>query len=199
MLREGFVQVGVVAGSHGRWGRLRIKSTSDNPARFQPGSVLQIGGTPHTLDAVAVVGQYLVVKLAGIDSPEQARVLVASVVEVPEAEVPPSPDGAYYHFQLLDIQVYDTAGAYLGVLTEVLSTGANDVYVVRGEATELLVPAMDDVVMSVDLEGRRMVVEVPPGLEPRPLPQASRAPKRGRRRVRPKPRPGPRSELKSGP
>ena len=190
MLREGFVQVGVVAGVHGREGRLRIRPITDNPARYRPGSVVHISGTPHTVESVATAGQYLLVKLAGLESAQQAHELANAVVEVPAGEVPPAPDGAYYHFQLLEAEVHDTAGAYLGRLVEGLSTGANDVYIVRNESTELLVPAMADVVVSVDVAAGRVTVDLPPGLEPQPLSARKLASRRPRRRRKTRPGPG---------
>ena len=167
--REEFVQVGVVAGAHGRLGQIRIAPSTDNAERFQPGSVVYIRERPYTVRAAVASRQHLLVRLEGVDAADAARALAQAPVEVPAAEVPPLPKGSYYHFQVLDMAVYDVAGAHLGRLEEVLSTGANDVYLVRGEETELLVPALEGVVVAVDVEGRRMTVDPPLGLEPRPL------------------------------
>ena len=167
--REGFVQVGVVAGPHGRWGRLRIAPSTDNAERFRPGRVVYIRERPYTVRATVASQRHLLVKLEGVESTDDARDLASAVVEVPATEVPPLPEGSYYHFQVLEMAVYDVAGAYLGRLEEVLSTGANDVYLVRNDDTELLVPALEEVVVAVDVEGRRMTVDLPQGLEPRRL------------------------------
>ena len=86
------------------------------------------------------------------------------------------------------MDVVTPGGQALGVLREVLVTGANDVYVVVTDGSELLVPALADVVVAVDVDARRMTVDVPPGLEPRALQPAKPAPPRRRRR-----RPGPRT------
>ena len=185
---ERFVQVGVVGGAHGRSGQLRITPTTDNPERFRPGGVIYIQERSYTIQAVVPGRERVLVKRAGVESPEDARALVNAPVEVPATEVPPVPDGTYYHFQVLDMDAYDAAGGYLGRLAEVLSTGANDVYVVRSQETELLVPAIADVVLSVDVEGRRMTVDLPEGLEPKPLPGPKLSPPRARRR---KTRPAP--------
>ena len=107
---------------------------------------------------------------------------------MPLAEVPSPPAGTYYHYQLLDMDVVTQEGEALGRLAEVLVTGANDVYVVRSEHSELLVPAIADVVVDVDVETRRMTVVLPPGLEPRPLPAGKPAARRKPPRRRPRPR-----------
>jgi 16S rRNA processing protein RimM len=83
---------------------------------------------------------------------------------VPEGMAPPLPEGAYYHFQIVDMRVYTRGKEYLGIITQVLSTGSNDVYVVCHQGRELLVPALEGVVREVDVEGRRMVVDLPEGL-----------------------------------
>ena len=96
------------------------------------------------------------------------------------ATAPPLPEGAYYHYQLIGLAVAGADGAPLGVLTEVLRTGANDVYVVLSEGAELLVPAVADVIRVVDTERGVMTVALPDGLEPR----AVNPPKPKRRRAR---------------
>ncbi len=181
--------VGTVAGAHGNDGRLRVAIESDNPDRFRAGSVLRIGARRLTVRrASAVPGGALLVKLDGLDSREEAAKLTHELVLVPVADVPAAPPGTYYHYQLLGMDVVTPDGQALGKLREVLVTGANDVYVVGSEDSELLVPALADVVVAVDVEGRQMTVDVPPGLEPRQLKAAKPAPPRRRRR-RPGPRP----------
>jgi 16S rRNA processing protein RimM len=119
----------------------------------------------------------LLVKLEGLDSREVAAELLHEPIMVNVADVPDLSEDAYYHYQLLDMRVFDTRGPELGVLTEVIETGSNDVYVVTGENSELMVPALANVIVEVDVEGGRMVVDLPEGIEPRPL----RPPKRKHR------------------
>ena len=182
------VQVGTVVGAHGNDGRLRVAPESDNPDRFRTGSVLRIGARLLTVRrAAATPGGALLVKLDGIDSREEAAQLTDELVLVPAADVPAAPPDTYYHYQLLDMDVVAPDGQVLGKLREVLVTGANDVYVVASEESELLVPALADVVVAVDVEGHRMTVDVPPGLERRSLKAAKPAARRRRRRPGPRP------------
>ena len=180
--------VGTVVGVHGNDGRLRVAPESDNPDRFRAGSVLRIGGRRLTVRrASAMPGGALLLKLDGLDSREEAAKLTHELVVVPVAEVPAAPAGTYYHYQLLDMEVVAPDGRVLGRIREVVVTGANDVYVVASEDAELLVPAVADVVVDGDVDAGRMTVDVPLGLEPRPLRPAKPAP-RPRRRRRPAPR-----------
>lgn len=105
-----------------------------------------------------------ILKLRGIDTREDAEGLAGVELEVPTEDVPPLPDGSYYHFQILDMEVWTSAGELLGIVVDILITGSNDVYVVRGGDREILVPALEDVVLEVDVEGGRLTVDLPEGL-----------------------------------
>jgi 16S rRNA processing protein RimM len=95
----------------------------------------------------------------------QAEQLRGQLVQIPIEEAIPLPEGSYYHYQLLGLQVATAAGEILGVVTEILETGANDVYVVQNrDQAEILLPAIPDVVKAIDLEKGQMIVELLDGL-----------------------------------
>jgi len=73
-------------------------------------------------------------------------------------------EGSYYHFQLENLKVMTDTGEHLGYLSQVLETGANDVYVVKTDGGEILLPATHEVILSVDLESETMTVHLLPGL-----------------------------------
>ena len=179
----GFVHVGVVAGLHGPSGALRILSDSDNPDRYAQGAELSIGGQTYRIAAAAPFKAAYLVRLDSVDDANAAAALAGEPVLAAADTAPPLPEGVYYHYQLIGLAVTDADGAPLGVLTEVLRTGANDVYVVTSENAELLVPAIADVVRGVDLERGVMTVALPDGLEPRPLggpPKRKTRPRQGK-------------------
>jgi len=180
---DAYVQVGVVVGTHSHDGRLRILPQTANPQRFRPRAAIHIKGQRFVVARVQTQQHILLVKLNGIDSPEAGAELVREPVFVPERAVPKPPEGTYYHYQIIDMDVVAESGEPLGRLVEVLETGANDVFVVRDERQEWLLPAIGDVVVEVDLAARRMRVAIPQGLEPRPVaaPKPAR-PLRPRRR-----------------
>ena len=175
----GFVHVGVVAGAHGSGGALRVLPDTDNPKRYAPGGELSIGGRTYRIAAAAPLKSAYAVRLDGLDDAQSAAALAGEAVLASAATAPPLPEGAYYHYQLIGLAVAGADGAPLGVLTEVLRTGANDVYVVLSEGAELLVPAVADVIRAVDTERGVMTVVLPDGLEPR----AVNPPKPKRRRA----------------
>ena len=85
------------------------------------------------------------------------------------SQVPLNQEGYYYHFQLIGLKVINEDLGFLGNITEILQTGANDVYVIHNNDSELLIPAIKSVVLSVDLPKKEMLVKIPDGLDSRPL------------------------------
>ena len=107
---------------------------------------------------------FVVLKLEGVDSLQDAESLRGEHIFVTRDSVPSLPQGQYYYFQLMDMEVYTSAGEHLGHISEIVETGSNDVYVVTNGNQDLLIPSLDDVIQTVDVDARRMVVELPEGL-----------------------------------
>lgn len=165
--RRGFVAVGWVRAPRGVRGELTVAPLTDFPHRFQPGATVWVSGTPYVVRRARTHLKALLLELDGIDTRNQAETLRSLLLEVPEKELPPLAEDQYYRFQILGMDVVDQRDRPLGRIEEVLETGANDVYVVRGPDGELLLPAIDTVVKEVDVAAKRMVVELLEGLEPR--------------------------------
>lgn len=105
-----------------------------------------------------------ILKLAGCDSRNDAETLRGHWLQVPIEQAIPLEEDEYYLFQLVGLEVRTAEGEVLGELAEVLQTGANDVFVVRGPAGELLLPDIPQVIQEIDLEAGRMLVQLAPGL-----------------------------------
>lgn len=106
----------------------------------------------------------LLLQLAGCDDRDAAEAYRGRPLAVERAELPPLPPGTYYWRQILGLAVVTDQGEALGTITEIIETGANDVYVTRGPAGEVLIPAAPGVVLTVDLAAGRMTVHLPEGL-----------------------------------
>ena len=156
--------VGVVVGAWGVAGEIRVQPHSDNPQRFSPGGRLLARGQPQRITRCRWHQGYALVKLDGVHTREEAAGLRGVELEAPVEEVPPLSPDTYYHFQILDMEVWTCGGEYLGVVEDILSTGSNDVYVTRHDGREVLVPALGDVVLDVDTDRGRMTVDLPEGL-----------------------------------
>ncbi len=163
---SGFVAVGRVRAPRGLAGELKVEPLTDFPDRFAPGETVWAGGRRLVVEGARQHQKSLLVKLKGIDSSEDGADLRGCLLEVPESELRPLAEGEFYRFQVLGLRVYDAKGRALGEVVELLPTGGNDVYVVRGPLGELLVPAIDEVVKEIDIEGGRMTVELMEGMLP---------------------------------
>jgi 16S rRNA processing protein RimM len=106
----------------------------------------------------------LLLKLDGTDDRNAADELRGMLVQIPVEEAVPLEEGEYYLFQLVGVRVETEDGEWLGQIVDVIETGANDVYVVRGPRGEVLLPAVDNIVLQLDLESKQMVVHLLPGL-----------------------------------
>lgn len=108
---------------------------------------------------------HLLVKFQGIETPEQGALLKNKYLEIDVGDTVPLPEGSYYLFEIIGLDVIDIHGKKLGTIGDILQTSANDVYVVKRENNqELLIPALKQVVKDIDLKNNKMIVELPPGL-----------------------------------
>ncbi len=107
----------------------------------------------------------MVVKIAGYDDRQAAESLRGLRFYIPASEAMPLDEDEYYVWQIEGLEVWTTDDQYLGVVTEVIFTGSNEVYVAQDESgREVLIPAIEDVVQEVDLEGGRLIVQLLEGL-----------------------------------
>ena len=159
------VTVGHVLSVHGLSGDVRAKILSDVPHRFDTGQELYIRGEPYFVtSSTHTSSTQIILKFRGIDTSDEARPLVGEALTVPLASVPSPPEGEYFHYQLLGLRVLTEEGEYLGRITEILETGSNDVYVVSGDAGQVLIPALADVIRKVQVDEGLMEVRLLDGL-----------------------------------
>jgi len=164
----GYVAIGRVGAPWGVRGAVRVLPLTDRRGQLAAGRAVTVAGERRTIENARWQKGMVYLRLSGIDDREAARELGGRLLSIPESELEPLPKGQYYRFQLIGLSVVSTDGEELGHVAEVLSTGANDVYVVRGNRGEILLPATDEVVREIDLETGRMLVGVLPGLLPQP-------------------------------
>jgi 16S rRNA processing protein RimM len=163
-----YLAIGQVARPHGLRGELSVTVLTEFPERFKDMDRVYLGNEQEAeayhLESYRWHKPSILLKLAGIDDRTQAEQVRGLLVQVPIEEAVPLPEGSYYLYELIGLEVLTTAGEVLGTLTDVIETGANDVYVVKGEGKEVLLPAIPDVIKSVNLKEGRVVVEVMEGL-----------------------------------
>ena len=161
---DDWVVVGRVLGPWGIRGDVRVEPHSDSRERFSPGSRVYLNGAETSVVSSRPHRGGLVVRLGSVADRTAAETLKNATLTVPQDDVDPLPDGSYYYYEIIGLRVRTDDGEELGEVREVLATGGNDVYVVRGPAGERLVPALSDVVLDVDLDRGVMTVSLPEGL-----------------------------------
>ena len=159
-----FMTIGRILTTWGIKGKLKVKPETDFPQRFACGAKVYINRQPMTVSDSEWHGDRLALKLETINSLEDARKLRGKVVEIHHSQIHSLPEGQYYHFQLIGLEVWTTRGERLGNITEIISAVSNDTYVINGEKGEILIPAIEDVVKSIDLEKGRLSIEPVEGL-----------------------------------
>ncbi len=159
-----FIAVGRLRRPHGVQGEIQMDVLTDFPERMRAGKTIYIGDTHEPMRLTGVRGhdRAMILRFPGIESPEAVGRFRNMVVYVKADELPKLPEGEYYHHQLLGLSVVDESGQALGSLSDILETGANDVYVVKtAEGKELLLPAIEEVILEVNLERGEMRVRPP--------------------------------------
>ncbi len=157
--------MGIVLGSHGVNGALRVRVMSDVPYRFDPGQTLLVRQRSHRIRASSRNrADSVILNLEGIDTAPAARALIGQELVCNTEASPALPEDAYFHFQLLGLRVFTESGEDLGQIAEIIVTGSNDVYVVQGPGGEVLLPALLQVVRQVNLDKGTMTVRLLEGL-----------------------------------
>jgi len=167
------VAIGRIVGTHGLRGCVRVRTFGVGPENLARASSVTLGESEEDPKAVSaeVVGAEpgrpgeVRMTFAGVDGLEAASRLRGRLVMQDSGQLEQLPEGEYYEYQLVGCRVEGEAGQTIGTVREVWSTGASDVLVVESEEGEQrLIPTGGDFLREVDLEGRRIVIEVIPGL-----------------------------------
>jgi 16S rRNA processing protein RimM len=167
------VVIGRIAGAHGLRGVLQVRYSGDGPENLFRAEKVMVGRRADDAQAISMEvesvtpGRSSEVRMAlvGVEGREAAEALRGRVLMVEVGQLDPLAEGEYYEFQLIGCRVEGTDGEQVGTVREVWSTGASDVLiVVNEEGAQHLIPTGGNFLREVDLERRRIVVEIIPGL-----------------------------------
>lgn len=168
------LRVGVIIRSHGLKGEVKVYPTTDDPRRF--GELKRVlayspkNDTPYAseleIEGVKYFKNLAILKFKGINSVDDALKLKGVELYIPREEGVELGEGEYYIADIIDMEVFDEDGTRIGVVRDVLETGANDVYIVKRDVggRDLLLPAIDECILDVDIENNAMTVHVMDGL-----------------------------------
>jgi 16S rRNA processing protein RimM len=164
-----FLVIGRILKPHGVRGEVRVEIHTDLPERFSWLKTVYLGKQepqPVAVEGVRYHKGWALLKLAGYDDRETAATLRSEWLQVPEEESIPLEEGEYFLYQLEGLQVHTESGLHLGEIQQVLETGANNVFVVKGPKGEILIPDIDEVVLDINFQTKRMLIRPMAGLLP---------------------------------
>lgn len=164
-----YLVIGKLRRPHGIHGEMLMDIITDFPERIKAGIPVFVGPLyqEHIIRSARPNAATMLIAFEGYNNPEQVGVLRNSYLYVRASDRPPLPEGEYYHHQLIGLPVVTDEGQKLGVLTEILENAANDVYVVVPDVgPEILLPAIDSVILDIDLQKGEIHVHLLAGLLP---------------------------------
>jgi 16S rRNA processing protein RimM len=168
-----FLPVGKIVGAHGLMGNIRVHFFAESAELFEPGCRILVKTdadleTMYEIDWAKPHSRNVLMSLKGIDNRHSAESLVGSELFFEKSMLPELEAGTYYWEDIIGLAVYTTGGTYLGKVESIIETGSNDVYVVSDQnqepRKEILVPALESVVLEIDINSRIMRVDLPEGL-----------------------------------
>jgi 16S rRNA processing protein RimM len=163
------ITIGKAVKPFGVKGEMKIEPMTDFPDRFKNLALVFLVSPAGkeiscNIRSVRYAGRSLFLLFEGYDSPEKAKELNGWFIKVPEEEAIPLPEGSYYWFELIGMEVFSETGEKLGKIVDVFETGSNDVYVLKQGRKETYIPATKEVVKQVDRAAKRMIIHLMAGL-----------------------------------
>lgn len=163
------LQVGVITSTHGVRGEVKVFPTTDDPARFKKLKQVILDDGKQQIDleiaSVKFFKNMVILKFKGIDNINDVEKYRRATLLVTRENAVPLAENEYFIADLIGLSAVSDEGEELGTITDVLQTGANDVYVVTSpQKEEILVPAIRECILAVDLDARRMQIHLLPGL-----------------------------------
>lgn len=165
---DGKITIGKITKTRGLKGEVVIAPHTDDPDRFFLLKEVWVSGKKGSkifqIEKVKKFRQKIFLRFQGINSPEAAKPLVNSFLEIEKENLLPLPQNRYYIFNIIGLKVVTTQGGKIGVIKDVINLPANDVYVVRNGKKEYDIPAIKEVVKEINLDKKIMIIEPIEGL-----------------------------------
>ena len=164
-----YFEVGQIVNTNGLKGLLKINPFTDDITRFEKLKTIFIEHKKELLEfeieSVRYQKKQVLLKLKGIDTIEEAEKYREDYLKINRNKEEKLPENTYYIVDLIGLDIYTENGELLGKLDDIFSTGSNDVYVVKNsEGKQILLPAISDVIKNIDLEQKKIVVNLIEGL-----------------------------------
>lgn len=167
-MEKSYIQIGKIINTHGIRGEIKVYPLTNFPERFKALKeiVLISPEKPKRLliERVRFQNTNIILKLKEYNSISEVEKLKGLALAIPEEKLWPLKEDEYYHFQILGLKVHTTDGLFLGIIKDIFSTGGSDVYSVKMEDKEYLIPAIKEIIKEINLETGKMIICAREGL-----------------------------------
>lgn len=163
------LEIGQIVNTFGIKGMVKVKPFTDDIKRFDELKTVYVeknsNQIEYEIEEVKYHKDMVLIKFKGIDKVEQAEILRNSYLTISRDSVEKLEEGRYYIVDLLGLDVYTDEEILLGTLDDIFNTGSNDIYVVKDkQGKQILLPAIQDVIKQIDIENKKIIVHLLPGL-----------------------------------
>ena len=152
-----WIPFGKLARTHGLKGELKFFPNDPEEIESLRGQIVRLGEREVKVQSVRGANVPFIIKFEGINDIDTAKLLTGTEVLAKREDLKPLPKGEYYRFEIEGLEVFDEEGRPYGVIEEIIPTGSNDIYVVRKGDQEWMLPMIDTVVKSIDLEKNKLI------------------------------------------
>jgi 16S rRNA processing protein RimM len=167
-LSDNYLEIGRITRFQGNKGEVRVLPTTDIPERFLDLDIIYLkrGNDFKELEIeyIRFHKQFVIIKFFDVNSINQAEELKNYQVLIDESEKYLLPEDNFYVSDLIDCEVYLESGKYLGKLKDVVDTSGTDIFLVEGQEKEYMLPASRDMILEIDLENKKIIVDPIPGI-----------------------------------
>lgn len=153
-----FLSVGQIINTHGVKGEVKVLPLTDDIDRFKKLNTIYINDNEKKVSQCKISNDKVILKIDGIDSIEQAAKYIKSYIYIARKDAITLPEGRYFITDLIGCSVYDTQNKLIGKIYNVIETGSNDVYCVKSNNREILIPALKRIVLSIDIVNEKIMV-----------------------------------------
>lgn len=163
-----YLEIGQIVNTFGIKGMVKVKPFTDDIKIFDRLKNIYLKNKEmmqYEIEEIKYHKNMVLIKLKGIDSIEQANALRETFIVIDREDEEPLEEGTYYIVDLLGLEVYTDEENFLGILDDIYNTGSNDIYVIKDEqGKEILLPGIDEVIKEINIEDKKIIVHLIPGL-----------------------------------
>lgn len=155
---EQFLTVGKIINTHGIKGEVKVKPTTDDVDRFKDLTRIYIDGKEMMVEGCKFQPKNVILKIKEIESIEKAERLKNKLIKVTREDAVELSEDSYFETDIIGCSVYEETGKNLGSIDEIIYTGSNDVYWIKGE-NEVLIPAIKDIILNIDIKNKKITIK----------------------------------------